>query len=157
MFNAPIICNYIIFSFRTGAKLSSAICGLGAVPQQLQPDPNVSSSSQFNCSICQYNVSPAHRTYPFCPVGDYQSNGQTYYSTTAATGNYTTTSAGSTGNAHSTTLPYLVPVDDSLLLNGSSQSHSRDSPHSLTVSEVKMKMKLKNPKPKTIEPLSDTD
>ncbi|XP_043863762.1 DNA-binding protein RFX2 isoform X2 [Drosophila mojavensis] len=78
------------------------------------------------------NSSQTQMTYPFCPVGDYQSNGQTYYSTTAATGNYTTTSAGSTGNAHSTTLPYLVPVDDSLLLNGSSQSHSRDSPHSLT-------------------------
>lgn len=112
---------------------------------------------QVHNSIWKYNVSPAHRTYPFCPVGDYQSNGQTYYSTTAATGNYTTTTAGSTGNAHSTTLPYLVPVDDSLLLNGSSQSHSRDSPHSLTVSEVKMKMKLKNPKTKTIEPLCDID
>ncbi|XP_030242738.1 DNA-binding protein RFX2 isoform X2 [Drosophila navojoa] len=78
------------------------------------------------------NSSQTQMTYPFCPVGDYQSNGQTYYSTTAATGNYTTTSAGSSGNAHSTTLPYLVPVDDSLLLNGSSQSHSRDSPHSLS-------------------------
>ncbi|XP_030559823.1 DNA-binding protein RFX2 [Drosophila novamexicana] len=78
------------------------------------------------------NSSQTQMTYPFCPVGDYQSNGQTYYSTSAATGNYTTTTAGSTANAHSTTLPYLVPVDDTLLLNGSSQSHSRDSPHSLT-------------------------
>ncbi|XP_034487350.1 DNA-binding protein RFX2 isoform X2 [Drosophila innubila] len=78
------------------------------------------------------NSSQTQMTYPFCPVGDYQSNGQTYYSTTAATGNYTTTTVGSTANAHSTTLPYLVPVDESLLLNGSSQSHSRDSPHSLT-------------------------
>ncbi|KAM8704036.1 hypothetical protein ACLKA7_008625 [Drosophila subpalustris] len=78
------------------------------------------------------NSSQTQMTYPFCPVADYQSNGQTYYSTTASTGNYTTTTVGSTANAHSTTLPYLVPVDESLLLNGSSQSHSRDSPHSLT-------------------------
>ncbi|XP_032593323.1 DNA-binding protein RFX2 isoform X1 [Drosophila grimshawi] len=78
------------------------------------------------------NSSQTQMTYPFCPVGDYQGNGQTYYSTTAATGNYATAAAGSTANAHSTTLPYLVPVDESLLLNGSSQSHSRDSPHSLT-------------------------
>ncbi|XP_034114500.1 DNA-binding protein RFX2 isoform X2 [Drosophila albomicans] len=77
------------------------------------------------------NSSQTQMTYPFCPVGDYQSNGQTYYSSTGATGNYTTTT-GNTGNAHSTALPYLVPVDESLLLNGSSQSHSRDSPHSLT-------------------------
>ncbi|XP_068155563.1 DNA-binding protein RFX2 isoform X2 [Drosophila tropicalis] len=82
------------------------------------------------------NSSQTQMTYPFCPVGDYQSNGQTYYSTTA-TGNYgptTTTTTGNTPNAHSTTLPYLVPVEEGLLLNGSSQSHSRDSPHSLTVS-----------------------
>ncbi|EDW80477.2 uncharacterized protein Dwil_GK11555 [Drosophila willistoni] len=80
------------------------------------------------------NSSQTQMTYPFCPVGDYQSNGQTYYSTTA-TGNYgptTTTTTGNTPNAHSTTLPYLVPVEEGLLLNGSSQSHSRDSPHSLT-------------------------
>ncbi|XP_034138002.1 DNA-binding protein RFX2 isoform X6 [Drosophila guanche] len=82
------------------------------------------------------NSSQTQMTYPFCPVGDYQGNGQTYYSTTS-TGQYaaTTPSAGGStaGNAaHSTTLPYLVPVEEGLLLNGSSQSHSRDSPHSLT-------------------------
>ncbi|XP_034663523.1 DNA-binding protein RFX2 isoform X3 [Drosophila subobscura] len=84
------------------------------------------------------NSSQTQMTYPFCPVGDYQGNGQTYYSTTS-TGQYavTTPSAGGStaGNAaHSTTLPYLVPVEEGLLLNGSSQSHGRDSPHSLTVS-----------------------
>jgi len=75
-------------------------------------------------------------------VGDYQGNGQTaYYSTTGQYG--TTSSAGGSSNgAHSTTLPYLVPVEEGILLNGSahslsqsqSQSHGRDSPHSLTVS-----------------------
>nr|NP_001247021.1 Rfx, isoform C [Drosophila melanogaster]AFH06339.1 Rfx, isoform C [Drosophila melanogaster] len=88
------------------------------------------------------NSSQTQMTYPFCPVGDYQGNGQTaYYSTTGQYG--TTSSAGGSSNgAHSTTLPYLVPVEEGILLNGSahslsqsqSQSHGRDSPHSLTVS-----------------------
>ncbi|XP_030369322.1 DNA-binding protein RFX2 isoform X2 [Scaptodrosophila lebanonensis] len=83
--------------------------------------------------IYHSNSSQTQITYPFCPVGDYQTNGQTYYSTTA-TSNYATAAAGTpnTPNAHASTLPYLVPVEESLLLNGSSQSHSRDSPHSLT-------------------------
>nr|CAB63452.1 RFX transcription factor [Drosophila melanogaster] len=86
------------------------------------------------------NSSQTQMTYPFCPVGDYQGNGQTaYYSTTGQYG--TTSSAGGSSNgAHSTTLPYLVPVEEGILLNGSahslsqsqSQSHGRDSPHSLT-------------------------
>ncbi|XP_026850884.1 DNA-binding protein RFX2 isoform X1 [Drosophila persimilis] len=84
------------------------------------------------------NSSQTQMTYPFCPVADYQGNGQTYYST-ASTGQYAATTQSAGGNtagnsAHSTTLPYLVPVEEGLLLNGSSQSHSRDSPHSLTVS-----------------------
>ncbi|XP_022210772.2 DNA-binding protein RFX2 isoform X2 [Drosophila obscura] len=85
------------------------------------------------------NSSQTQMTYPFCPVGDYQGNGQTYYSTSTSTGQYAATTPSAGGNAagnaaHSTTLPYLVPVEEGLLLNGSSQSHSRDSPHSLTVS-----------------------
>lgn len=91
-------------------------------------------------------------------MGDYQGNGQTYYSTTAATGNYTTTTAvGSTANAHSTTLPYLVPVDESLLLNGSSQSHSRDSPHSLTVSIVGSWLEVSELMTLTKNPLTHTE
>ncbi|XP_022210776.2 DNA-binding protein RFX2 isoform X6 [Drosophila obscura] len=83
------------------------------------------------------NSSQTQMTYPFCPVGDYQGNGQTYYSTSTSTGQYAATTPSAGGNAagnaaHSTTLPYLVPVEEGLLLNGSSQSHSRDSPHSLT-------------------------
>jgi len=77
-------------------------------------------------------------------VGDYQGNGQTaYYSTTGQYG-ATSSAGGSSNGAHSTTLPYLVPVEEGILLNGSahslsqsqsqSQSHGRDSPHSLTVS-----------------------
>nr|XP_017026790.1 DNA-binding protein RFX2 isoform X3 [Drosophila kikkawai] len=92
------------------------------------------------------NSSQTQMTYPFCPVGDYQGNGQTaYYSTTGQYG-ATSSAGGSSNGAHSTTLPYLVPVEEGLLLNGSahslsqaqsqsqSQSHGRDSPHSLTVS-----------------------
>ncbi|XP_043651220.1 DNA-binding protein RFX2 isoform X1 [Drosophila teissieri] len=90
------------------------------------------------------NSSQTQMTYPFCPVGDYQSNGQTaYYSTTGQYG-ATSSAGGSSNGAHSTTLPYLVPVEEGILLNGSahslsqsqsqSQSHGRDSPHSLTVS-----------------------
>ncbi|KAL9898731.1 regulatory transcription factor Rfx isoform 1-T5 [Glossina fuscipes fuscipes] len=78
------------------------------------------------------NSSQTQMTYPFCPVGDYQSNGQSYYTTTTA-GNYASTASLNTPTAHTpSALPYLVPVDESLLLNSSSQSHSRDSPHSLT-------------------------
>ncbi|XP_043651223.1 DNA-binding protein RFX2 isoform X4 [Drosophila teissieri] len=88
------------------------------------------------------NSSQTQMTYPFCPVGDYQSNGQTaYYSTTGQYG-ATSSAGGSSNGAHSTTLPYLVPVEEGILLNGSahslsqsqsqSQSHGRDSPHSLT-------------------------
>ncbi|EDV49636.2 uncharacterized protein Dere_GG17288, isoform E [Drosophila erecta] len=90
------------------------------------------------------NSSQTQMTYPFCPVGDYQGNGQTaYYSTTGQYG-ATSSAGGSSNGAHSTTLPYLVPVEEGILLNGSahslsqsqsqsqSQSHGRDSPHSLT-------------------------
>ncbi|XP_016961189.1 DNA-binding protein RFX2 isoform X4 [Drosophila biarmipes] len=88
------------------------------------------------------NSSQTQMTYPFCPVGDYQGNGQTaYYSTTGQYG-ATSSAGGSSNGAHSTTLPYLVPVEEGILLNGSahslsqsqSQAHGRDSPHSLTVS-----------------------
>ncbi|XP_032579045.1 DNA-binding protein RFX2 isoform X1 [Drosophila sechellia] len=88
------------------------------------------------------NSSQTQMTYSFCPVGDYQGNGQTaYYSTTGQYG-ATSSAGGSSNGAHSTTLPYLVPVEEGILLNGSahslsqsqSQSHGRDSPHSLTVS-----------------------
>ncbi|XP_043951416.1 DNA-binding protein RFX2 isoform X5 [Drosophila biarmipes] len=86
------------------------------------------------------NSSQTQMTYPFCPVGDYQGNGQTaYYSTTGQYG-ATSSAGGSSNGAHSTTLPYLVPVEEGILLNGSahslsqsqSQAHGRDSPHSLT-------------------------
>ncbi|XP_032579048.1 DNA-binding protein RFX2 isoform X4 [Drosophila sechellia] len=86
------------------------------------------------------NSSQTQMTYSFCPVGDYQGNGQTaYYSTTGQYG-ATSSAGGSSNGAHSTTLPYLVPVEEGILLNGSahslsqsqSQSHGRDSPHSLT-------------------------
>ncbi|XP_017465147.1 PREDICTED: DNA-binding protein RFX2 isoform X1 [Rhagoletis zephyria] len=77
------------------------------------------------------NSSQTQMTYPFCPVGDYQANGQAYYST-AATSNYATASVANTPTTHASSLPYLVPVEEGLLLNTSSQSHSRDSPHSLT-------------------------
>ncbi|XP_053945645.1 DNA-binding protein RFX2 [Anastrepha ludens] len=77
------------------------------------------------------NSSQTQMTYPFCPVGDYQTNGQTYYSAAAAS-NYATASVANTPTTHGSSLPYLVPVEEGLLLNTSSQSHSRDSPHSLT-------------------------
>ncbi|XP_011194978.2 DNA-binding protein RFX2 [Zeugodacus cucurbitae] len=77
------------------------------------------------------NSSQTQMTYPFCPVGDYQTNGQTYYST-AASSNYATASVANAPATHASTLPYLVPVEEGLLLNTSSQSHSRDSPQSLT-------------------------
>ncbi|XP_037949428.1 DNA-binding protein RFX2-like [Teleopsis dalmanni] len=80
--------------------------------------------------IYHSNSSQTQMTYPFCPVGDYQTNGQTYYATTTS-GNYGTTSTN-TPTTHTSTLPYLVPVEETLLLNSSSQSHSQDSPHSLT-------------------------
>ncbi|XP_037951895.1 transcription factor RFX3-like isoform X1 [Teleopsis dalmanni] len=80
--------------------------------------------------IYHSNSSQTQMTYPFCPVGDYQTNGQTYYATTTS-GNYGTTSTN-TPTTHASTLPYLVPVEETLLLNSSSQSHSQDSPHSLT-------------------------
>ncbi|KMZ04423.1 DNA-binding protein RFX2 isoform X1 [Drosophila simulans] len=88
------------------------------------------------------NSSQTQMTYPFCPVGDYQGNGQTAYYSTAGQYGATSSAGGSSNGAHSTTLPYLVPVEEGILLNGSahslsqsqSQSHGRDSPHSLTVS-----------------------
>ncbi|XP_017119190.2 DNA-binding protein RFX2 isoform X5 [Drosophila elegans] len=97
------------------------------------------------------NSSQTQMTYPFCPVGDYQGNGQTaYYSTSTGQYGATSSAGGSSNGAHSTTLPYLVPVEEGILLNGSahslsqshsqsqsqsqSQAHGRDSPHSLTVS-----------------------
>ncbi|XP_017119188.1 DNA-binding protein RFX2 isoform X3 [Drosophila elegans] len=95
------------------------------------------------------NSSQTQMTYPFCPVGDYQGNGQTaYYSTSTGQYGATSSAGGSSNGAHSTTLPYLVPVEEGILLNGSahslsqshsqsqsqsqSQAHGRDSPHSLT-------------------------
>ncbi|XP_017100718.2 DNA-binding protein RFX2 isoform X3 [Drosophila bipectinata] len=97
------------------------------------------------------NSSQTQMTYPFCPVGDYQGNGQTaYYSTTGqyGTGSSAGGGGGSSNGAHSTTLPYLVPVEESLLLNSTAHSLTQaqsqqgqsqgqvtgrgDSPHSLT-------------------------
>ncbi|KPU79215.1 uncharacterized protein Dana_GF17463, isoform D [Drosophila ananassae] len=100
------------------------------------------------------NSSQTQMTYPFCPVGDYQGTGQTaYYSTTGqyGTGSSAGGGGGSSNGAHSTTtLPYLVPVEESLLLNSTAHSLTQaqsqqaqsqgqvtgrgDSPHSLTVS-----------------------
>ncbi|KAI8043978.1 hypothetical protein M5D96_000126 [Drosophila gunungcola] len=82
------------------------------------------------------NSSQTQMTYPFCPVGDYQGNGQTaYYSTSTGQYGATSSAGGSSNGAHSTTLPYLVPVEEGILLNGSahslSQSHSQSH---LTVS-----------------------
>ncbi|XP_067616464.1 DNA-binding protein RFX2 [Eurosta solidaginis] len=77
------------------------------------------------------NSNQPQMTYPFCPVGDYQNNGQTYYST-GPTSNYTAASVVNTPTTHSSSLPYLVPLEDGLLLNASAQSHNRDSPQSLT-------------------------
>ncbi|XP_012156684.1 DNA-binding protein RFX2 [Ceratitis capitata] len=77
------------------------------------------------------NSSQTQMTYPFCPVADYQTSGQTYYST-SATSNYATASVANAPNTHAASLPYLVPVEEGLLLNTSSHSQSRDSPHSLT-------------------------
>ncbi|XP_046805548.1 DNA-binding protein RFX2 [Lucilia cuprina] len=76
------------------------------------------------------NSSQSQMAYPFCPIGDYQAGGQSYYSTASAT-NYSSTIPLNT-SSHASSLPYIVPVEESLLLNTSSQSHSRDSPHSLT-------------------------
>ncbi|XP_055849155.1 DNA-binding protein RFX2 isoform X1 [Episyrphus balteatus] len=70
------------------------------------------------------NSSQSQMTYPFCPVGDYQTTSQSYYSTTA---NYSTTN---TPPSHASGLPYLVPGEENLLLNTSSQS--RESPPSLS-------------------------
>lgn len=89
--------------------------------------------TKFTQSLLLHLFFFCSRTYPFCPVGDYQTNGQSYYSTTAG-GTYAATATANTPSTHATALPYLVPVDEGLLLNSSSQSHSRDSPHSLTVS-----------------------
>lgn len=63
------------------------------------------------------------RSYPFCAVSDYPPNTQPYYATT---GNYT---AATNTPSHSSSLPYIVPVDDNLLVPS---SQSRDSPQSLT-------------------------
>ncbi|KAM7362117.1 regulatory transcription factor Rfx isoform 1-T2 [Cochliomyia hominivorax] len=75
------------------------------------------------------NSSQSQMTYPFCPIGDYQANGQSYYATTS-NANYTSTIPLST-SAHASNLSYIVPVEESLLLNSSSQSLSRDSPQSI--------------------------
>ncbi|XP_037910619.1 DNA-binding protein RFX2 isoform X3 [Hermetia illucens] len=65
----------------------------------------------------------AQISYPFCAVSDYPPNTQPYYATT---GNYT---AATNTPSHSSSLPYIVPVDDNLLVPS---SQSRDSPQSLT-------------------------
>ncbi|TMW51639.1 hypothetical protein DOY81_003289, partial [Sarcophaga bullata] len=77
------------------------------------------------------NSSQSQMGYAFCPIGDYQPNGQSYYSTTS-TANYSSALPLNSTNHTANTLPYIVPVEESLLLNTSSQSHSRDSSHSLT-------------------------
>lgn len=76
------------------------------------------------------------RTYPFCPIGDYQPpNGQSYYTTTHTANYSTAVPLNAPTVPHHSTLPYIVPTEETLLLNASSQTHSRDSPHSLTVSK----------------------
>lgn len=78
---------------------------------------------------------PLIRTYPFCPIGDYQHNGQSYYATTHTANYSTAVPLNAPTVPHPSTLPYIVPTEETLLLNAASQTHNRDSPHSLTVSK----------------------
>ncbi|XP_061388699.1 DNA-binding protein RFX2 [Musca vetustissima] len=79
------------------------------------------------------NSSQSQMTYPFCPIGDYQPpNGQSYYTTTHTANYSTAVPLNAPAVPHHSTLPYIVPTEETLLLNASSQTHSRDSPHSLT-------------------------
>uniref|UniRef100_A0A1I8N7Z2 RFX-type winged-helix domain-containing protein n=1 Tax=Musca domestica TaxID=7370 RepID=A0A1I8N7Z2_MUSDO len=79
------------------------------------------------------NSSQSQMTYPFCPIGDYQPpNGQSYYTTTHTANYSTAVPLNAPTVPHHSTLPYIVPTEETLLLNASSQTHSRDSPHSLT-------------------------
>ncbi|KAL5284425.1 RFX3 family protein [Megaselia abdita] len=73
-------------------------------------------------------------TYPFCTaVSDYQSNGQSYYSTT---GNYTaSTNTLSAHHTSSTSLPYISASDENILLAAPTSSRC-NSPQSHHLNEV---------------------
>ncbi|KAM7359194.1 DNA-binding protein RFX2-like [Cochliomyia hominivorax] len=68
------------------------------------------------------NATQTQISYPFCPVQEYQTNQSTFYTTT--TGNFSTEATQLTGNtAHNTgsLMPYLVPVEEGMLINTSSE------------------------------------
>lgn len=68
------------------------------------------------------NATQTQISYPFCPVQEYQTNQSTFYTTTAA--NFNTDGTQLTGNTtHNATnlMPYLVPVEEGMLINTSSE------------------------------------
>ncbi|XP_055381172.1 DNA-binding protein RFX2 [Condylostylus longicornis] len=87
-------------------------------------------------------------SYPFCAVGDYQSGNQSYYATT---GNYT--SATNTSTSH-TSMPYIVPVDENILL---ASSASRDSPHNITEVYIQENHNAPQTPTSTTASMSETD
>ncbi|XP_013117122.2 DNA-binding protein RFX2 [Stomoxys calcitrans] len=112
--------------YRRHQNLSS-YCGVGS------QEPGQNYQVQYvDTDLYHSNSSQSQMTYPFCPIGDYQPNGQSYYTTTHTPNYSTAVPLNAPTVPHPSTLPYIVPTEEALLLNASSQTHSRDSPHSLT-------------------------
>ncbi|XP_061389588.1 DNA-binding protein RFX2-like [Musca vetustissima] len=88
------------------------------------------------------NSTQTQISYPFCQLQDYQTHQQTFYTTTSATGDFNgITDLSINGTDHTTTsiLPYLVPVEENLLLNTSSEevhSSSPQTPNSTSTSAM---------------------
>ncbi|XP_065372315.1 DNA-binding protein RFX2-like [Calliphora vicina] len=69
------------------------------------------------------NATQTQITYPFCPIQEYQTNQSTFYTT--STGNFSSSDGtqltGNTSHNDTSLMPYLVPVEEGMLINTSSE------------------------------------
>lgn len=90
--------------------------------------------------LYQANSTQTQISYPFCPLQEFQSQQSTFYTTT--TGDFNASGIAdlsSTASDHpSSILPYLVPVEESMLINTSSEDihSSPQTPNSTSTSAM---------------------
>lgn len=76
--------------------------------------------------LYQANATQTQLSYPFCPVHEYQTSQQTFYTTTSS---FDSSAAAHQLNADGANLmPYLLPLEDGMLLNTSSEDIQNSPP-----------------------------
>lgn len=90
--------------------------------------------------LYQANSTQTQISYPFCPLQEYQTQQSTFYTTTAADFNTAGIADLSVSGEHgaASIMPYLVPVEDGMLLNTSSEDihSSPQTPNSTSTSAM---------------------